>query len=73
MQLRHKVPVNSTELFSADDIFKDGNSVDKTLMKKISLIEQLDKKERSAFFTMLDALVAKKKLRDNLSKVLQGV
>ena len=40
-------------------------------MEKISLIDGLDKKERAAFFTMLDALVAKKKLKDNLSNVLQ--
>ena len=65
--------VTVAELFTADDVFKDVNSIDKTLMEKISLIELLDKKERSAFFIMLDALVAKKKLKDNLSNVLQGV
>jgi hypothetical protein len=32
--------------------------------------EQLDKKEKAAFFTMLDALVTKKKLRDTLSSAL---
>jgi len=63
--------VSVSELFAADDIFKDVNSVDKTLMEKISLIDGLDKKEKAAFFTMLDALVAKKKLKDNLSNVLQ--
>ncbi len=63
--------VSVAELFSADDLFKDVNSVDKSLMEKIALIEQLDKKEKSAFFVMLDALVAKKKLKDNLSSVLQ--
>lgn len=41
--------VSVGELFTADDIFKDVNSVDKTLMEKISFIELLDKKERSAF------------------------
>lgn len=64
--------VSVAELFAADDIFKDVNSIDKTLMEKISLIDSLDKKEKAAFFTMLDALVAKKKLKDNLSSVLQG-
>ena len=61
------------DLFTADDVFKDVNSVDKILMEKISLIEQLDKKEKGAFFIMLDALVAKKKMKENLSNVLQGV
>jgi transcriptional regulator with XRE-family HTH domain len=63
--------VSPAELFAADDIFKDVNSVDKTLMERISLIDSLDKKEKAAFFTMLDALVAKKKLKDNLSNALQ--
>jgi transcriptional regulator with XRE-family HTH domain len=65
--------VTVAELFTADEVFKDVNSIDKTLMEKISLVEQLDKKEKAAFFTMLDALVAKKKLKDNLANVLQGV
>ncbi len=62
--------VDVAGLFTADDVFKDVNSVDKTLMEKVSLIELLDKKERSAFFTMLDALVARKKLKDTLSSAL---
>jgi hypothetical protein len=53
--------VSVAELFSADELFKDVNSVDKSLMEKIALIEQLDKKERSAFFVMLDALEPRKK------------
>lgn len=65
--------VTVAELFTADEVFKDVNSIDKTLMEKISLVEQLDKKEKTAFFIMLDALVAKKKLKDNLSNVLQDV
>ncbi|HET7116646.1 MAG TPA: helix-turn-helix transcriptional regulator [Hanamia sp.] len=62
--------VNVADLFTADEVYKDVNSIDKTLMEKISLIELLDKKERSAFFTMLDALVSKKKLKDTLSSAL---
>ena len=41
--------VDVAGLFTAYEVFKDVNSVDKTLMEKISLIELLDKKERSAF------------------------
>lgn len=63
--------VSIAELFTADETFKDVNSIDKTLMEKISLIDHLDKKEKTAFFIILDALIAKKKLTDNLSNVLQ--
>lgn len=62
--------VSVADLFTAEEVYKDVNSIDKTLMEKISLIELLDKKERSAFFTMLDALVSKKKLKDTLSSAL---
>ena len=58
--------ISVAELFTADEVFKDVNSIDKTLMEKISLVELLDKKEKTAFFIMLDALVAKKKLKDTL-------
>lgn len=62
--------VSVAELFSAEETFADVNSVDKTLMEKVALVESLDKKEKSAFYIMLDALVAKKKLTDSLSKFL---
>ena len=67
------LPSLSTRLFMRlqPASFKDVNSIDKTLMEKISLIELLDKKEKAAFFTMLDALVSKKKLKDNLTSALQ--
>ena len=63
--------VSVAELLTADELFKDVNSIDKTLMEKISLIDHLDKKAKTAFFILLDALVAKKKMTDNLSNVLQ--
>ncbi len=44
------VGVSVAELFSADELLKDVNSVDKSLMEKMALIDQLDKKEKSAFF-----------------------
>ena len=40
----------------SDDVFKDVNSVDKTLMEKFSLIDGPDKKEKAAFFTMFNVL-----------------
>ena len=71
VKIAKAIGVSVAEIFSADELLKDVNSVDKSLMEKMALIDQLDKKERVAFFVMLDALVAKKKLKDNLSNVLQ--
>jgi transcriptional regulator with XRE-family HTH domain len=58
------------ELFNTDSVYKDISTYDKTLIDKLNLIEQLDKKEKQAFFVMLDALVNKKRLKDTLSNAL---
>lgn len=42
-------------------------------MEKIALIEQLDKKEKTAFYAVLDAFLGKKKMKDALSNVLTNV
>jgi hypothetical protein len=65
--------VSLAELFQSDEIFKDINSVDKTIMEKIRLIEQLDDQEKNSLFNIIDGLFAKKRLKDSLSHALNGV
>ena len=65
--------VELSELFQANELFKEVNSFDKSLMEKISLVEQLDKKEKTAFYAVLDAFLGKKKMKDALSNVLTNV
>jgi hypothetical protein len=48
-------------LGGADELFNDVNSFDKSLMGKIAMVEQLDKKEKTAFYVVLDAFLGKKK------------
>lgn len=61
------------DLFKADEVLKEINSLDKSTMEKMALIEQLDKKEKQAFFAVLDAFIGKKKLKEALGNVLQSV
>ena len=61
------------ELLRADSLFKEANSLDKSLQEKLLLIEQLDKKEKTAFYSVLDAFVGKKKLHDALRGVMEKV
>ena len=42
------------------------NTYDKTVMEKIRLIDILDDLEKKSLFNIIDSLVAKKKLKDNL-------
>jgi len=62
--------VQLSELF-ADDLLKDVNSYDKSLMEKISLIDQLDEDEKKSIFKIIDGLTSKKKMKDSLTKALE--
>ena len=67
VKIARALKVSIGDLLQAEDVFKEINSLDKSVIEKVSLIEQLDKKERIAFFTMLDALVSNKKFKDSLA------
>ncbi len=63
--------VTLSELFKADEIFTDIKSSDKTLMEKLRLLDTLEDKDKQSLYHIIDTFIAKKKLKDNLSNVLQ--
>tara|TARA_B110000967_G_C18431770_1_gene338905 strand:- start:131 stop:493 length:363 start_codon:yes stop_codon:yes gene_type:complete len=63
--------VTLAELFADDGQPTEVNSTDKTLMEKVKLMESLEEEEKQTLFTMLDAFVSKKRLRDALSNALK--
>ena len=65
--------VSLVELIQTDESMNDVNSVDKSLMEKVRLMEALNDEERKTIYTMLDAFIGKKKLKDALSNVLHDV
>ena len=67
------IGVSLADLFAATDEFKEINSLDKTLMEKVTLIESLDKQEKQAIYTMLDAFIGKQKLKASLSNMLNEI
>jgi transcriptional regulator with XRE-family HTH domain len=62
--------VELSELFKSDEVFRDINSYDKFLIEKLSIIDKLDNKEKQAFYSILDALIAKKRMKDTLSTAI---
>ena len=62
--------IELSELFASDEIFKDVNSGDKTIIEKLRLIELLDEKEKNSIFNIVDGLIARKKLKDTLTNAL---
>jgi transcriptional regulator with XRE-family HTH domain len=65
--------VSLSELFATSDQLKEVNSIDKSIMEKVTMIENLTDKEKNTLYFMLDAFLGKQKLKDVLSNVLQDV
>jgi transcriptional regulator with XRE-family HTH domain len=64
--------ITLSDLFKADDIFADVNTYDKTLMEKLKLIDELDSTEKKSLYNIIDSLIAKKRLKDNLQSLVKG-
>ena len=64
--------VSFSELFaiSEDNLYLKDADI-KTVIGKVALIETLPEEESKAIYTLLDALITKKKLKDALSNALQ--
>jgi len=59
------------EFFKADEIFNDAKSYDKTLLEKLRLLDLLDDAEKSSIYTLIDSLVAKKRMKDSLQNIIK--
>ena len=65
--------VSLSDFFDTDDKLADVNSYDASVMEKIKLVEELNDEEKKIVFSLVDALVGKKKLKDALIGVLNDV
>lgn len=65
--------VTLSELFATDEDIKEINSLDKTIMEKVRLIENLSEEEKKTIYNILDAFISKEKLRNTLSTVLKEI
>ena len=64
VRISNSVRFSLSELFKADDVFKDVNTYDKTLMEKLRVLDSLDDAEKKSIYTLIDWLISKKKLKD---------
>ncbi|AUX19152.1 helix-turn-helix transcriptional regulator [Flavobacterium columnare] len=62
-----------SDFFTDNDLTTDVNSYDGSLMEKVKMIEALSDEEKKTVFSIVDAFVGKKKLKDALSGVLNDV
>jgi len=73
IRIAEAMGVSLAELFASNEELKEVNSHDKTIMEKVSLIEQLNKEERKTLYSILDAFITKKKMKETLSNVLHDM
>ena len=59
-----------SDLFKADDIFSEVNTYDRTLMEKLRFLDSLDDVEKKSIYVLIDSLISKKKLKDNLTNLI---
>ena len=65
--------VSLFDLFASTEELKEINSFDKSIMEKVALMESLSSEEKQTIYTMLDAFIGKRKLKDALSSVLHDI
>lgn len=58
------------ELFNTGEEVKDIHSMDKSLMEKVVILENLEEDERKGIYSIIDGLATKQKLKRTLSNAL---
>jgi len=62
-----------SELFSYGEEIKDVNSIDKSVIEKVSILEALEENDKKSIYAIIDGLAAKQKLRLTLANALNDV
>ncbi|QTE21038.1 helix-turn-helix domain-containing protein [Polaribacter cellanae] len=65
--------VTMAELFTDANDLKEINSLNKTLIERVTLIDTLTKEEQKTIFTILDAFISKRKFKSTLKNVLKDI
>lgn len=68
-KIANALNISLSELFRADEIFDDVNTYDKTLIEKLQHLDSLNEDEKKSIYTLIDSLITKKKLKDNLQSL----
>jgi transcriptional regulator with XRE-family HTH domain len=59
-----------SELFNTSEDIKDIHSMDKSIMEKVTILENLDENEKKGIYSIIDGLATKQKLKQTLSNAL---
>lgn len=68
-KLANVFEISIAAFFKTDDTEENVNL---PLLEKVKLIDQLDKEEKNALLKMIDITISKKRMKDNLSNMLES-
>ena len=71
-KIAQALDVTMADLFAEPKDWEAVNSYDKSALEKLQLLELLDEEEQQSLFRIIDGLVSKQRLKDNLTNVLQS-
>lgn len=62
--------VSLVDIFTQENNIENTNSIDKSIIEKVQLIEQLDNKQKESIFSSIDMAIYNIKLKQRLSNAL---
>jgi len=69
-KIANALGVSIADMLNSDDVFSDIDSLNKSVIEKVQLIEQLDEKQKESIFNIIDMALYNLKLKKTLSNAL---
>lgn len=69
-KIANALGVSIADIVNSDNVFSDIDSLNKSVIEKVQLIEQLDDKQKESIFSIIDMALYNLKLKKTLSNAL---
>lgn len=69
-KIANALDASIADMLNSDDVFSDIDSLNKSIIEKVQLIEQLDEKQKESIFNIIDMALYNLKLKKTLSNAL---
>jgi len=69
-KIANALGVNLADIINSENVFSDIDSLNKSVIEKVQLIEQLDDKQKESIFNIIDMALYNLKLKQTLSHAL---
>ena len=69
-KIANALGISLSDIFTEESNLDNINSIDKSIIEKVQLIEQLDDKQKESIFSIIDMAIYNLKLKQTLSNAL---